>query len=177
MFKPTALITGYSRGGVGDALARQLVERGYHVFATVSNPSEAARSAESQGIELVVLDVTSSDSINDLVNSLKDRLQGKLDMLVNNAAIVAAGRLIVANPATAKRVFDVNVHGLLAMTQAFAPMLVAAKGKLVNLSSAGVTPAPWKGMSYRFDSLVIFLVTVPIRFNLLCKTRIAIIEG
>ena len=149
MPKPTALITGCSHGGIGDALARQLAERGYHVFAAVRNPSKAAHFADAQDIEVVVLDVTSSDSISNLVHDLKDRLtDGKLDILINNAGVIVTGPLIEADLATARQLYDVNVHGLLAMAQAFAPMLIAAKGKLVNLSSVrGILPMPWGGMS------------------------------
>lgn len=149
MPKPTALITGCSRGGLGDALASQLAERGHHVFAAVRNPSKAVHFADAQDIEVVVLDVTSSESINSLVNNLKDRLtDGKLDILINSAGVVATGPLIEVDLAMARQLYDVNVHGLLAMTQAFAPMLIAAKGKLVNLSSiGGLLPLPWGGMS------------------------------
>ena len=152
MPKPTALITGCSHGGLGDALARQLAERGYHVFAGVRNPSKAAHFTDAQDIEVVVLDVTSSESISSLVNELKGRLNdGKLDILINNAGVGATGPLIEIDLATVKHLYDVNVHGLLAMTQAFAPMLIAAKGKLVNLSSiGGILALPWGGMSFRF---------------------------
>ena len=149
MSRPTALITGCSQGGIGDALARQLASRGYHVFATVRNPSKAAHYAEAEEIEIVQLDVTSSTSIDTVVGHLRDRLaEGKLDVLVNNAGFGATGPLIEADLATAKQLYDVNVLGLLAMTQAFAPMLIASKGKLVNISSVGgILAMPWTGMS------------------------------
>lgn len=80
MSRPTALITGCSQGGIGDALARQLASRGYHVFATVRNPSKAAHYAEAEDIEVVQLDVTSSTSIDTVVGHLRDRLpEGKLE--------------------------------------------------------------------------------------------------
>ena len=159
MSKPTALVTGCSRGGIGDALARQLAKRGYHVFAAVRNPSKAAHLTDDQDIEVVVLDVTSSESINSLVNNLKDRLpDGKLDILINNAAVLLTGPSIEADLARVKQLFDVNIHGLLAVTQAFAPMLIAAKGKLVNLSSAaGLLALPWVGMSLEINFFFISL--------------------
>ena len=149
MSRPTALITGCSQGGIGDALARQLASRGYHVFATVRNPSKAAHFTKEEDIEVVQLDVTSSGSIDTLVNHLRGHLpDGKLDILVNNAGFGATGPLIEADLATAKQLYDVNVLGLLAMTQAFAPMLIASKGKLVNISSVGgILAMPWTGKS------------------------------
>ena len=155
MSRPTVLITGCSQGGIGDALARQLASCGYHVFATVRNLSKAAHFAEAEDIEVVQLDVTSSTSVDTVVDHLRDRLpDGKLDILVNNAGVAATGPLIEADLATAKQLYDVNVLGLLAMTQAFAPMLIASKGKLVNISSVGgILAMPWHGMSLPFRLL------------------------
>ena len=148
MFKPTALITGCSQGGIGDALARELAARGHHVFAAVRNLSKAASFSGAENIEVVTLDVTSSESIKGLVTYLKDRLpDGKLDILVNNAGVGATSPLIEADLATAKRLYDVNVLGLLAVTQAFTPMLIAAEGKVINISSVGgILAMPWLGM-------------------------------
>ena len=148
MAKPTALITGCSQGGIGDALARQFSNRGYHVFAAVRDLAKAAHLSDAQDIDVVTLDVTLSESINGLVADLNGHLpEGKLDILVNCAGFGATGPLIEADLATAKRLYDVNVLGLLAVTQALAPMLIMAKGKLVNISSVGgILAMPWGGM-------------------------------
>ena len=147
MSKPTTLITGCSQGGIGDALAREFANRGHHVFAAVRNLSKAAHLSELKDIEVVTLDVTSSESVDGLVADLKRRLlEGKLDILVNNAGLGATGPLIEVDLAIAKRLFDVNVLGLLAVTQALAPMLIAARGKVVNISSVGgILAMPWGG--------------------------------
>lgn len=149
--KPTVLITGCSQGGLGDALARQFSEKGYHVFAAVRNLSKAAdySNTTTDSIEVVSLDVTSSESIKALEADLQSRLpEGKLDVLINNAGFGATGPLVEADLAIAKRVYEVNVLGLLAVTQAFASPLIAAKGKVVNISSVGAILAiPWGGTS------------------------------
>ena len=152
MSKPTVLITGCSQGGIGDALVRQFANRGHHVFAALRNLSKAAHFENEEDIELVTLDVTSSEAISDLVADLESRLpEKKLDILVNNAGIGATGPLIEVDMAAAKRLYDVNVLGLLAVTQAFAPMLIAAKGKVVNISSVGgILAMPWSGKSRLF---------------------------
>ncbi|CAF9914552.1 MAG: hypothetical protein HETSPECPRED_002011 [Heterodermia speciosa] len=167
MTKPTVLITGCSQGGIGDALARQFAEHGHHVFAAVRNPSKAADFSDVKDIEVVVLDVTLSDSINSLVADLKVRLpEGKLDILVNNAGVVASGPLIEIDPATARKIYDVNVFGLLAMTQAFAPMLIAAQGKVVNLSSIGAILAlPWAGV-YGSSKAAVTIMSETLRLEL-----------
>lgn len=54
--------------------------------------------------------------------------------------------LLDTDLAVAKQLFDVNVFALVAVTQAFAPLLIASKGTIVNIgSSAGVMPVPWQG--------------------------------
>ena len=148
MPKQVALITGCSQGGIGDAMARQFADRGHHVFAAVRNPSRAADFSNVEDIDVVTLDVTSLDSVNNLVADLKGRLpEGKLDILINNAGFGATGPLIEADLATAKRLYDVNILGILTVTQAFASMLIAANGKVVNISSVGgILAMPWGGM-------------------------------
>ena len=145
MSKPTILITGCSQGGIGDALARQFAKRGHHVFAAVRNLGKAP--AQTANIQAVELDVTSSESIGRLASYLAETLpDSKLDILINNAAFAAAGPLIEADLGVAKQLYDTNVIGLLAVTQAFASMLIAAKGKIVNISSiGGILPIPWAG--------------------------------
>lgn len=149
MSKPTVLVTGCSQGGIGDALVRQFVNRGYHVFAALRNPSKAAHLRDEKDVEVVTLDVADSENISNLVAHLKTRLpEGKLDILVNNAGVGATGPLIEVDMEVAKKLYDVNVLGLLAVTQAFAPMLIAAKGKVVNISSVGgILALPWGGKS------------------------------
>ena len=145
MYIPTILITGCSEGGIGDALARQFAGRGHYVYATVRNLSKAAHLRSVENINTLALDVTSLESVNSVFKELTKRLpEGKLDILVNCAGVGATGPLIEADLATAKRLFDVNVLGLLTVTQAFAPMLIAAKGKVVNISSVGgILAMPW----------------------------------
>lgn len=99
----TVLITGCSQGGIGDALARRFAGLGHHVFAAVRNTSKAAHLSDLENIEIVTVDVTSLESVQDLVVVVKTRLpDGKLDILVNNAGFGATGPLIEADLATAR---------------------------------------------------------------------------
>lgn len=66
MPKPTSLMTGCSQGGIGDALARQ--------FAAVRNPSKVAHFSNAEDVEVVTSDVTSSESVDNLLAVLKGRL-------------------------------------------------------------------------------------------------------
>ena len=140
MPKEVALITGCSQGGIGHAMARQLADRGHHVFAAVRNPSRAADPSDVERIEVVTSGVTSliTRILNNLVADLKGRLlEGKLDIRIKYAGFGATSPLIEADLSTAKRLYDVNILGLLAVAQAFAPMLIKAKRKMVNINRVG----------------------------------------
>lgn len=135
--KKTALITGCSDGGIGAAMAKILCEKGYHVFATLRNTSKAGTLAALNNVDILDLEVTSEESIARCVEQVKERTGGTLDMLVNNAGRDFVMPLLDTNIKEAKKVFDVNFWSVLAVTQAFAPMVIKAKGVIVNHSSIG----------------------------------------
>ncbi|CAF9941873.1 hypothetical protein IMSHALPRED_003072 [Imshaugia aleurites] len=117
-------------------MARQLADRGHHVFAAVRNPSRAADPSDVEKIE--VSHHSSLESVNNLVADLKGRLlEGKLDIRIKYAGFGATSPLIEVDLSTAKRLYDVSVLDLLAVAQAFAPMLIKAKRKMVNINSVG----------------------------------------
>ncbi|KAK8017465.1 NADPH-dependent 1-acyldihydroxyacetone phosphate reductase [Apiospora rasikravindrae] len=155
--KTTVLLTGCSEGGIGFALAQEYHRRGCRVIATARNPAKMARLTES-GIEtLLQLDVADPASIREAVRAVTDLLStttggGQLDVLVNNAGGGYQAPLLDADLDEARRLFDVNVWGVLAVTQAFAPLLVASatagrRPRVVNIGSvAGLVPVPWQGV-------------------------------
>ncbi|KAL6353446.1 hypothetical protein LRP88_13938 [Fusarium phalaenopsidis] len=133
----TALVTGTSKGGIGDYLARELHSRGFRVFATARSPTKVEHLKE-MGLDIVLLEVTDSDSIKKAVEKVTEATGGKLDILVNNSGV---------DMTPAKAMFDVNVWAVLELTQAFSPMLIASKGTIVNIGSvAGRLPIPFEGI-------------------------------
>ncbi len=82
----TALITGCSKGGIGDALVHAFHRRGVRVFSTARNLSKVQHH-KALGIETIELDVTDSESINKAVKEVEKLTGGKLDFLVNNAGM------------------------------------------------------------------------------------------
>ena len=82
----TALITGCSKGGIGDALAQEFYHKGVRVFATARDLSKI-QHLKSIGLEILQLDVTSEESIQDVVKYIQKETGGKLNYLVNNAGI------------------------------------------------------------------------------------------
>jgi len=82
------------------------------------------------------------------VEAVKTKTSGTLDVLLNNSGGGYLMPLIDLDLDAAKAVFEVNLWGLLAMTKAFAPLLVKSKGTVVNISSIGgklVQPFNCKG--------------------------------
>ena len=131
--KCTVLISGCSDGGTGSALAKEFHARGLRVYATARNVSKMQTLASIQGIELLALDISSPDSIADCVKRVPE-----LDILVNNAGTQYTMPISDLDIAEAKKLFDANVWGHIAITQAFLPLLLRSeKGMVVNHTSVG----------------------------------------
>ncbi|KAH7024823.1 oxidoreductase [Microdochium trichocladiopsis] len=133
--KPTALVTGCSEGGIGFGLVRELARRGVHVFASARSLSKMAALEKTPGITLVTLDVTSESSIEAAVALISATTGGSLTYLVNNAGTQIIRPFLDTSLAEVRKMFDVNVFGVAAGTQAFAPLLIKAGGTVVNLAS------------------------------------------
>ncbi|KAL1647096.1 hypothetical protein SLS58_002867 [Diplodia intermedia] len=145
--KQTVLITGCSAGGIGHALALAFHARGLHVFATARNPSKMSSTLlDLPYITPLALDVCSAASVAAAVEAVRERTGGTLDYLVNNAGALYVTPVLDGDLDRARRLFDVNFWGVAAVTQAFAGMLVRARGCVVNLSSlAAVMYGPYYG--------------------------------
>ena len=154
MSRRTALITGCSEGGLGAAIAEAFHEKGFHVFATARTTSKAASLARD-GIEILPLDVTSDDSVAKCLETIKAKTGGKLDVLVNNAGYGILLPLLDTPLDKAQGVFDTNLWGTFRMSKAFAPLLIARKGAILNICSiAAAVPFAFQGMN-KFLPLVL----------------------
>ena len=144
--KKTVLVTGCSSGGLGFALAKAFRDQGFHVLATVRNPQKAGALAAEKDIKVLTLDVTSAESIASCLAQVRGAPGGKLEILVNNAGAAIFGPLVHASIEEGKAAYEVNVWGPLAVSQAFAPLLIESKGVILNISSiAGAVPLAWQG--------------------------------
>ncbi|KAH7019737.1 putative short-chain dehydrogenase/reductase [Ilyonectria destructans] len=154
----TVMITGCSVGGLGFALAEAFQQAGYHVFATARDPTKVGSLRDRHGIEVLRLDVTATETIHSCVTAIRKKTNGRLDILVNNAGGAMFGPLVHASIEEAKTLYNVNVWGVLAVTQAFAPLLVDAQGAVLNISSmAGAVPLAWQGIYNSSKAAVTFL--------------------
>jgi len=140
------LITGCSDGGIGSSLAKEFQSRGFHVFATARTITKMAALEGISNITLLELDVTSATSINAAVVVVSEKASGKLNYLVNNAGWSQTLPILDTDIEKAKSMYDVNVWGMLAMTKAFASLVIAAKGSIVNIgSTTGRAYIPYLG--------------------------------
>ncbi|EEA25547.1 hypothetical protein TMatcc_006222 [Talaromyces marneffei ATCC 18224] len=167
MREKTVLITGCSQGGIGASLVRAFHSRGYHVFATLRNKSKAEPLfLQSENISVVDLEITSRESIRACAEYVAQRTGGSLDVLINNAGMGLCSPLLDTDIDEAKKVYDLNVWGVLAMTQAFAPVLVQAKGTVCNISSiAACFTFAWSGI-YNSSKAATALLSETLRLEL-----------
>ncbi len=129
------LVTGAS-SGIGAATARACLAEGAQVAGIARRADRLADLARTHGLVPVAGDITDLDGARALVSTAVDSLGG-LDVLVNSAGIARPGMIAEADPADWRAMFDVNVLGLLAITQAAIPHLEASDGgaSIVNISS------------------------------------------
>ncbi|MFY1669756.1 SDR family oxidoreductase [Plantactinospora sp. WMMB334] len=127
-----AVVTGASTG-MGAATARELARRGFHVLAGVRRDSDGA-PLRAAGVEPVILDITDPDHIAALAARV-ERDPRPLRALVNNAGIPGAGPVEVTPLSQWRRIFEVNLFGHVAVTQALLPALLRGRGRVVNITS------------------------------------------
>jgi len=131
-----AILTGASTG-IGAATARELATRGFHVLAGVRRDQDAD-AIRGPGVEPVIIDVTDPAHIEALAARVESDPQGRaVRALVNNAAIQANVPIEVYGIDQWRHMFEVNLFGHVAVTQALLPALIRNKGRVVNISSVG----------------------------------------
>jgi NAD(P)-dependent dehydrogenase (short-subunit alcohol dehydrogenase family) len=130
------LITGVS-GGLGKALAEEVIKQGDVVVGTFRNAMQAqafSRSYPHHG-QGVVLDIRDPQAISNLFLELESKYQ-RLDVLVNNAGVGFAGAVEEADEAEWREVMETNFFGTLSMTKAALKwMRKQARGHIVQISS------------------------------------------
>jgi short-subunit dehydrogenase len=133
--KPIALVTG-ATGGIGEAIAHRLQDKGYEVFATGRNP-QALDALRSQGLRARTLDVTDEGAVARLVEEI-DTDFGGVDVLVNNAGFGFSSPLEQVALSDLRRIFETNVVAMLHLSQAVLTGMRARRtGTIVNIGSTG----------------------------------------
>ena len=134
-----ALVTGAS-SGIGLVTAQALRRDGYRVFGTSRKPM----ADTADGITMLVCDVIDDGSVQKVVDEVLSRA-GQIDLLVNNAGLGLQGGAEESSIAQVKALFDVNLFGVIRMTNAVLPsMRRRGKGRIINIGSIlGLIPAPY----------------------------------
>jgi len=135
----TAIVTGASTG-IGRASAEALAGAGYRVFGTSRRPT----GDDPRGVTMLACDVTDEQSVQTLVADILART-GQIDLLVNNAGMGLLGAAEESSIAQVQSLFDVNVFGVMRVTNAVLPsMRQRRRGRIINISSIlGLIPTPY----------------------------------
>ena len=140
MHNSTILITGCS-SGFGRATALALARQGWHVFGTVRKEedrenvlAEAQTQLCQDAITLFICDITQQEQVQALVRNISEQTS-QLDALVNNAGTTYAAPVELLALDDLRAQFEVNVVAQVGMIQAMLPLLKAAKGTIINVSS------------------------------------------
>jgi len=163
----TAAITGAARG-IGRATAEAFLRQGMKVAIGDVDYEAARQTASELGASTIALplDVTDRASFTAFLDGAEEQL-GPIDVLVNNAGIMQVGRFIDEDDLTARRMVDINVHGvILGMKLALEKMIPRDRGHIVNISSqAGKFGAPG-GATYSATKHAVVGLTEAIRGEL-----------
>jgi NAD(P)-dependent dehydrogenase (short-subunit alcohol dehydrogenase family) len=138
---PSALITGGS-SGIGLAIARMLRDEGFGLTLASRTAEKVQAAGEELGATAIAADVSKAEDCERVVREHVGRAGG-LDVLVNSAGIGIAARVEDAQLKHIDRQLNINLRGLVLVTQAAIPYLRASRGWIVNLASiAGTQPVP-----------------------------------
>lgn len=127
------LITG-ATSGIGLNMTRHLAANGFHVYAGARKDEDMASLNAMDNVEAVRLDVTYPEHIAAAVGQIRNGGRG-LYGIVNNAGVASIGPLAETDIAELEWLFDINVYGPYRITQAFVPLLLESRGRVINISS------------------------------------------
>jgi NADP-dependent 3-hydroxy acid dehydrogenase YdfG len=166
----SALVTGAGRG-IGAETVRKFRAAGMEVHAVARSPEDLAALAAETGCVPHALDVTDDDTVQEAFGDLE------IDVLVNNAGTSGPdGPIHELDPATLKRILEVNVEGVAAMLRSVIPgMRARNRGHIVNITSiAALHPLPGQ-IAYSASKMALRAMTQNLRIELFGK-RIRVTE-
>ena len=179
----SVFITGANKS-IGFETARQLLQKGYYVYLgsrESSNGQEAVDKLKAEGldnVEVIQIDVSNQESVDSARAEIGKRTE-VLDVLINNAGI-SGGRpqtALTASIDTFKRAYEINVYGVVRVTQAFIDLLRhSPEPRIVNVSSSqgsltlASDPAGkyyhFKGAVYQSSKSALNMYTIALAYEL-----------
>ncbi|MDX1519971.1 MAG: SDR family oxidoreductase, partial [Gammaproteobacteria bacterium] len=134
MSSKVALVTGGSTG-IGAAIAEQLAREGYKVVITGRNEKTLKSSAgQHENIQYFIADISDLEAIDNTIEHIQTTF-ARLDVLVNNAGVAVPVPIDTVTPEHFDETFNINVRGLLFMSQKALPLLRESRGNIINIAS------------------------------------------
>ncbi|KAI0139832.1 hypothetical protein GGR57DRAFT_488490 [Xylariaceae sp. FL1272] len=164
--RKSVLITGCSDGGIGSSLAIEFEKRGFHIFATARDRSKMRILEGLSNVTFLTLDVVKPEDIKAAVEAVSSQTGGTLDYFICNAGRNHFMPILDEDLTKTRELFEINFIAPIALTQAFAPLLIKAKGTAVYLvSTSGHLNIPYMG-TYAASKMSLEIVAETLRLEL-----------
>ena len=153
------IITGGSLG-IGKETARTLVEKGANVLITGRSESRLIEAKRYTGAKIIEFDISDHENISDNAVKCIDILEGRVDVLINNAGIGVRRSVEELNIEDFLKVFNVNVFGLALFTKEIIPyMIKESYGTIINIGSTASLKGYKNGSIYSSSKFAVRCLT------------------
>ena len=153
------IITGGSLG-IGKETARDLVEKGANVLITGRSESRLIEAKRYTGAKIIEFDISDHENISDNARKCIDILDGRVDVLINNAGIGVRRSIEELNIEDFLKVFNVNVFGLALFTKEIVPhMIKESYGTIINIGSTASLKGYKNGSIYSSSKFAVRCLT------------------
>ncbi|MDG1719207.1 MAG: SDR family oxidoreductase [Flavobacteriales bacterium] len=153
------IITGGSLG-IGKETARSLVEKGANVLITGRSESRLIEAKRYTGAKIIEFDISDHENISDNARKCIDILDGRIDVLINNAGIGVRRSVEELNIEDFLKVFNVNVFGLALFTKEIVPhMIKESYGTIINIGSTASLKGYKNGSIYSSSKFAVRCLT------------------
>ena len=153
------IITGGSLG-IGRETAKNMISKGANVLITGRSESRLKQAQKYSGAKIIEFDISDMDNIAENAKKCIDILDGRIDVLVNNAGIGVSKSIDKLNIEDFLRVFNVNVFGLALFTKEIIPLMIKESyGTIVNIGSTASLKGYKNGSIYSSSKFAVRCLT------------------
>ena len=153
------IITGGSLG-IGRETAKNMISKGANVLITGRSESRLKQAQKYSGAKIIEFDIADMDNIAENAKKCIDILDGRIDVLVNNAGIGVSKSIDKLNIEDFLKVFNVNVFGLALFTKEIIPLMIKESyGTIVNIGSTASLKGYKNGSIYSSSKFAVRCLT------------------